>query len=126
MFFVQSDGASGRNIKNRALNAQNIPLSCLLRSKTGQKTKKKGEKHHKLKADFEISSICNAHAASWFIRGKSGKSQQNNSLREGQFPQRQRKGALVCLPRRGGIIGHKQQLLALQKHQRVSFHSPAG
>lgn len=52
------------------------------------------------------------------------KSQKNNSPREGQFPQRQRKGALVCLPRRGGIIGHKQQqqqqqLLPLQKHQRV-------
>lgn len=44
------------------------------------------------------------------------KSQKNNSLREGQFPQKQRKAALVCLSRRGGIIGHMQQLLPLQKH----------
>lgn len=47
------------------------------------------------------------------------KSQKNNSLREGQFPQKQRKAALVCLSRRGGIIGHMQQLLPLQKHQFV-------
>lgn len=44
------------------------------------------------------------------------KSQKNNSLREGQFPRKRSGAASECLPRRGGIIGHMQQLLPLQKH----------